>query len=131
MVYVSRSAGTSTFDTLACRPPFADDVVEPEIEKLTCIVSSVQVTFGVAGKFGHDVLDAFEVMLAEPPTANHSVTDPPVPTESRSPFNTSLMFPLIDSVLEGEKPPISTMLVKCDGSSMPTTVHVDDDAAPL
>lgn len=106
-------------------------MLEPAIEKLAWIVSSVQVIIGVAGKFGHGVTEAVEERLAEPDEANHSVTEPPVPTESRSPFRTSLSAPLIDSVFVGENPPTSTILVKCDGSSIPTIVHVEDEAAPV
>ena len=61
-------------------------------------------------KLGHGVLDAVEEILAEPEEPNHSVTVPPVPTESRRPFITSLSAPLADSAFEGAKAPTSTML---------------------
>src|SRR5207248_3056212 len=106
-------AGTSTSGTLACRRPLPDEALEPAIENRTCVISSVQVTFGVAGKVGHRVGVALEERLTDPEEANHSVTEPPVPTESRSPFTTSLTVPLSDSVFDGAKPPTSTILVRC------------------
>lgn len=130
MTYVSLIVGTSAFDTLACRP-LEDVAAEPAIEKLTCNVSRVQVIFGDAGKFGHGAPAPLDERLSEPEEANRSVTEPPAPTESRRPFATSLNGPLTDSVGDGENAPTSTILVKCDGSSMPTTVHVADETAPV
>src|SRR5690242_1845678 len=103
--------------------------------KCTCIVSSLQVTFAGPVKLGHAAPGASDTKLAVPEAARHSVTAPPVPTASNNPFTMPLpspMVPLTDvggvPLGDAANPLTSTRLVSFDGSSSPTSVHVEKAA---
>ena len=133
-VYVNRIAGTSisaAIDADRAEAPFVP--LGAVIVKRTRIVSSVHVMLPLGGKFGHAVVLGVDEKLTVPLFGRHSVTAPPFATDNSSPFTTPLPSPIVPLTDAGgapfevcAKPLVSTMLVSLDGSSIPTSVHVEN-----
>ena len=141
-MYVNRIAGTSTSVAIAAeRAPEAPLPPGEVMVKRTRIVSSVHTMFTplpLDGKFGHGVPVGVDAKLAVPDAARHSVTAPPVPTESNRPFTNPPPSPMVPLREAGgvpfddcANPLTSTRLVSYAGSSIPTSVHVENALVPL
>src|SRR5689334_4380031 len=90
--------------------------------------------FAVGVKLGQAAPALPDETLTVPVDANHSVTEPPPPTERKSPFTIpvpSPTVPLTDvggaGVPDWAKPLTSIKLVRCDGSSSPVRFHVENE----
>src|SRR5687768_5669523 len=138
-VYLSRISGTSTSVAIAAEraplPPVAPGDV---MVNRTRMVSSVQAMLPLDGKFGHSVPLGVDEKLTVPDEARHSVTEPLFPTASNRPFTTPVPSPMVPLSEAGgvplddcAKPLTSMRLVSFAGSSIPTSVQVENALVPL
>src|SRR5580765_5681368 len=132
---VGTSTSVATDAERAAAPPVPLGAVRV---KRTRIVSSVHVMLAVAGKFGQAAHGALEEKLAVPDVDRHSVTAPPLPTARSIPFTKPVPSPIVPlsdaggvAVVDCAKPLTSTRLVSFSGSSIPTTVQVENEPLAL